>query len=287
MPQDQKPQASKPAPAQVVKKLAPADAFKHEVALMEPQFKVVLPAHVTPAKFIRVLQTAAMLEPKIITCDRRLLWGEVMKCATDGLVPDGREAVIQVFGTEPKYNPMVAGICKKARNSGEIASIDAVVVYEKDSYNAWTDEKGPHFKHVKAMSDRGIPILTYAYATTKDGGFYFEEIDEVQMAAIEKVSKANKGPWKGDFKDEMRRKSALRRLCKYRLPSSADLDTVIRRDDDPEAFVEPPPAGPAKEPPKTSSRLKAAMEVPAKPAEEPPPPTQPPAEAAAAEGVPI
>lgn len=285
MPDPTPTQPAKPAAAKAVK-LSPEAAFKGEIALMKPQFKAILPAHIPPEKFIRVLQTAAMLNPELVTADRRLLYGEIMKCAQDGLVPDGREATIIVFGKEPKYNPMVAGICKKARNSGEIKTIDAQVVYEKDFYDVWTDEKGSHFKHVKARGERGKVLLTFAYAITKDDGFYFEEIDEAQMAEIEKISKAKAGPWKGAFKDEMRRKSALRRLCKYRLPSSADLDMVIRREDDPQAFSDPTPA-PEKKPPTTSTRLKEAIDVKPvdpkttarpepPPAEETPPPPEEP-----------
>jgi recombination protein RecT len=135
---------------------------------------------------------------------------------------------------------MVGGICKKVRNSGELATLDSQVVHEKDEYDSWTDEKGPHFKHKKARGERGKPIITYAYATTKDGSFFFEELTEEDIQAIRSASKAkDSGPWAGPFADEMRRKSAVRRLAKYRLPSSTDLDTVIRRDDELFDFSKP------------------------------------------------
>jgi len=208
------------------------EEFKLNLSKMDKQFAAVLPTHIPPEKFIRVALTAIQLRPELLNADRHGLFGELMKCAADGLIPDGREATINVYGNAPKYLPMIGGICKKARNSGEIATIDAQVVYKNDKFESWTDERGPHFKHVKERGDRGEPILPYAYALTKDGGFYFEEVDEKQMAAIESASKAKTGPWKGPFRDEMKRKSALRRLAKYRLPSSADLDDVIRRDED-------------------------------------------------------
>jgi len=147
-------------------------------------------------------------------------------------LPDGRESAIVPFGGKARYMPMVAGICKKARNSGEIGTIDAQVVYEKDEYASWTDEKGPHFKHIRARGDRGEIVLTYAYALGKDGSVYFEEVSEDQMQKIKTMSKANDSPWKGPFADEMRRKSALRRLGKYRLPNSTDLVSVLEKDDE-------------------------------------------------------
>lgn len=219
-------------PQPKTKAIAPVDELRGTLKTMEPQFKAVLPSNVPPEKFTRVVMTAIQLRPELVNVDRRSLFGELLRCATDGLIPDGREATINTYGSKARYLPMVAGILKKARNSGLIKHIDAIVVYENDFYEAWTDEKGPHFKHMRARGDRGSVRLTFAYATTQDGGLFHEEIDEKQMAAIEKISKAQTGPWKSDFKDEMRRKSAIRRLAKYRLPSSSDLEETIKRDDD-------------------------------------------------------
>jgi recombination protein RecT len=246
-----------------VRALSPLQDFDNQLDKMKSEFAKMLPSHVPVDRFIRVLRTQAQLRPDTASADRRILFGEIMKCAQDGLVPDGREAVINTYRSKdgpptPKYIPMVGGICKKARNSGEISTIDSQVVYENDNYESWTDEKGQHFKHAKARKERGEAILTYAYAITKDGGFYFEEVDEDQMKAIEASSRAKEGPWKGPFKDEMRRKSAIRRLAKYRLPSSADLEQVIERDND--LFD----LDPKKEDPKpaeaTSSRLSRLVE---------------------------
>jgi recombination protein RecT len=244
--------------ANEVAKISPIQEVRETLTKMEPQFKMALPAHIQPEKFMRVVMTALQNDPKLVTeCSRSSLYNACMQAAQDGLIPDKREGVILPFKSEAKWMPMVGGICKKARNSGEISTIDAQVVYEKDTYEAWIDDKGQHFKHVKSReADRGPVVLTYAYAITKDGGFYFEEIDETQMSAIEKMSKANDGPWKGPFRDEMRRKSALRRLTKYRLPSSTDLEVVVERDNDfydLEKKDQPKDSGP--------SRLRKAMGV--------------------------
>ena len=206
--------------------------FQRNIKLMEPEFKQVLPPHIKPEKFAMVAITAIQMKPSLLDLNRPSLYTALTQCASDGLIPDGREAAIVPFKGQAKYMPMVQGITKKARNSGEISSIDALVVYANDTYRSWVDEKGQHFNHEKAKGERGAPVLTYAYAITKDGGFYFEEIDEAQMNAIEKCSRASDSPWAGPFKDEMKRKSALRRLCKYRLPSSSDLEKVLSQDDD-------------------------------------------------------
>lgn len=207
--------------------------FNNNITKMKDQFKIVLPAHINVDKFMMVIVSAIQRNPYLLTLDRTSLYNACTDCAKDGLIPDGREAALIPAKGKVRYSPMIGGITKKARNSGEIATIDAQVVCEKDEYDSWVDEKGAHFKHRKARSDRGRDVLTYAYAITKDGNFYFEEMDEKEMMAVEKCCTAqNYTPWKGPFKREMKRKTALHRLCKYRIPSSTDLMDVIHRDDD-------------------------------------------------------
>lgn len=212
--------------------IAPIDEVRGTLQKLGPQFKAALPAQIPVERFVRVVQTAVASNLDLLNCDRNSLYAAAMRCAQDGLLPDGREAALVKFGSNIRYMPMVGGIAKKARNSGEIKTMNSEVVYERDHYRHWSDEKGEHFEHEKARGDRGGVVLTYTYAITKEDGFYFEEVDEIQMEAIEKCSKSSDGPWKGPFRDEMRRKSAIKRLAKYRLPSSADLDDVLRADDD-------------------------------------------------------
>ena len=238
-------------------KLAPIDEIRQTISKMEPQFQRALPKHISPERFARVVMTAIQNEPKLISANRQTLYSACMMAAQQGLLPDKREGAMVVYGDTVRWLPMIGGILKMARNSGEIKTINAAVVYEKDEYSQWVDETGEHFKHVKARGERGEPILTYAYAVTKDGGFYMEEIDETQMKAIEASSKAGGTVWKGPFRDEMKRKSAIRRLAKYRLPSSTDLDGIIRSEDDLYEMEKPEPT----EAKQTSSRLEKILEA--------------------------
>ena len=235
-------------------RITPVEEVKGALVGMRESFTTTLPKHIDPDKFLTVAQMAIVNNPDLASkCDRQSLYVAFTLCAQDGLIPDGREAALIPFKGKAKYIPMVAGICKKARNSGEVSVIDSQVVYENDTYESWIDEKGPHFKHRKKFSDRGKVVLTYAYAILKDGGVAFEEIDEEQMAKIEQKSSAGDSPWKGPFKDEMRRKSAIRRLAKYRLPNSSDLDPLLKQDD--EIYDEPEVIQEAKEEKTEPSRL--------------------------------
>ena len=138
------------------------------------------------------------------------------------------------------------------RNSGEIGDVDAQVVCAADEYDAWIDEKGRHFKFKKAKGDRGEEVCYFAYAVGRDGTFYFEEMSLDEMKAVEKVAndkaKGKFTPWQGPFKGEMKRKTVLRRLAKYRVPQSTDLQRLTQTEDElyqepAEAPAAPPEAG--------------------------------------------
>lgn len=242
--------------------ITPQDEVCQALAKAEPTFKMSLPPQIPSAKFIRVAQTAIRQNPNLAGLDKASLYAAFHKCAADGLLPDGREAAIVPFKGKATYMPMIQGICKKARNSGEIKTINAQIVYKNDAYEHWIDESGEHFKHVPARGDRGEVHLVYAFAQTKDEGVFFEELNMADIQAIEKMSRAEDGPWKGPFKTEMMRKSALRRLLKYRVPSSTDVDEIIRADD--EIYSKPEPT-PAKQAETTSSRLRDAVMTTADP----------------------
>ncbi|MCA9244456.1 MAG: recombinase RecT [Phycisphaerales bacterium] len=207
--------------------------LSQELEILKPEIEKVLPTHVSSDKFMRVVMTAISQTPELYRADRRSLLTSCVKAATDGLVPDGREAALVMFGNKATYMPMTAGILKKVRNSGELLSLMSNVVYEKDEFEYFVDDIGEHVLHKPNMlvDSRGNMLAVYAVAKTKDGGVYVEVMSRSQVEQVRNVSRAkNNGPWK-DWYDEMARKTVIRRLAK-RLPMSTDLEAVIQRDDD-------------------------------------------------------
>lgn len=234
------------AQSNAVAKIEPrAQGVVGDVQRMEKQFALALPDHVSPEKFVRVVMTAINTNPDLQKADRQSVLAAAMKCAQDGLMPDGREAALVVYNTKGKdpetgkdvwgkraqYLPMIAGVLTKVRRSGELLTINAHVVYEKDafSYTLGDEERIEHQPYLEG--ERGKPIAVYAVAKTKDGGVYREVMSVAQVEQVRAVSKAKgNGPWV-DWWDEMARKSVLHRLSK-RLPMSTDLQQVFRRDED-------------------------------------------------------
>ncbi len=209
----------------------PLVVFRHQVEAREGEFKAALPTHIPAERFTRVLITAVTNNPSLLTkVDRRTLFNAAMRAAQDGLMPDGREGAIVEFAGKAQWMPMIAGLRKKVRNSGEIATWEAHVVFENDAFEFELGDN-PFIMHKPALTDRGKPILAYSIAVLKTG----EKSREVMsIAEIEKVRSASRskgsGPWT-QWWEEMARKTVARRHSKV-LPMSSDLDELFRRDED-------------------------------------------------------
>ena len=241
----------------MAQQISPIQEIRTTLVKMEDQLKSVLPSYITPEKFMQVVVTAVTLKPDLLNLDRPSLYSSCLACASDGLLPDGREAALVPYKGKIAYQPMVGGLMKLIRNSGELATIDALTVFTNDTYESYTDEKGPHFRHVKARGDRGKPVLTFAYAITKDGAVYHEEITDEEIRKIEACAKT-KEVWGGAFRDEQYRKSAIKRLSK-RLPKSTDIERVIDRDNEDYDLTQAQTAADESKSTTTSSALREAV----------------------------
>jgi recombination protein RecT len=206
----------------------PEGQLRRQLASMAPQFAMALPSHIKPEKLQRVVMTVAQQNPDLLKADRRSLLGACMKCAADGLVPDGREAALVLFGGKVQYMPMMMGLLKRARNTGDVAGIIAQVVYENDDFAQTPDDFDKPIRHQppKLGQPRGKPIGAYALGKLKDGTIVSEVMDLAQIEKVRKVSKASgRGPWV-DWWDEMARKTVFRRLSKWLPMDAEDMDRI-------------------------------------------------------------
>ncbi len=219
----------------------PITVIRQNLTQMAPQFQAALPKHVTVEKFTRVAMTAIQNQPDLAGVDRTSLFGAIVRLAQDGLLPDGREAAIVKFGNKAQAMPMIAGVLKKVRQSGDVAKVSAQVVYEKDEF-VWTLGFDEDVTHNPPPLDqpRGKAIGAYATAVLKDGSRLLEVMSLEEIEQVRKVSRASgNGPWVAWW-GEMARKTVMRRLAK-RLPMSTDIeDDVFERDETlaPEAAIE-------------------------------------------------
>lgn len=209
--------------------------------IYKPELQAALPAHIPVEKFTRVALTAITNNPDLINADQRTLFGACVRLAQDGLLPDGREAALVMFGNKVQAMPMIAGILKKIRQSGDVAKISAQVVYEADHFvvRYGFDED---VEHVPPALDkpRGKAIGAYATAVLSNGEKLLEVMSLEEIEKVRAVSRSGRnGPW-AQWWSEMARKTVMRRLSK-RLPMSTDLEEdVFQRD----ATMTPPTGQP-------------------------------------------
>jgi phage RecT family recombinase len=227
------------------------EAFREQLVRVEQQFASVLPSTVSMAKFKAVLMSAVNQNPDLIFCDRRSFWSSSVKCAADGLVPDGREAVLLPFKSRVKrrdpvtgidreiwvdlvtYIPMIAGVRKRMRNSGEVNSAVAEVVFRGDKFkyrlgdDAFIEHEPPPLDQ-----DRGDAVGAYAVIRLSNGEVIREVMSFKEIERIRLSSKAKDGPaWKNHW-GEMARKTVMKRASKS-APMSADLNRLMSREDEP------------------------------------------------------
>jgi recombination protein RecT len=218
------------------------NTLRQQLIKMGPEIGKALPSHIKPEKFQRVVMTVVQQTPDLLTADRQSLLASCMKCAADGLVPDGRDAALVIFNTKNKsggwekkvqYMPMIGGLLKRARNSGEIAGIVVNVVHRNDQFVQAPDNFDRPIQHQPPPlgEPRGEPIGAYALVKLRDGTLMHEVMGRDEIERVRAVSRSkDSGPWV-QWWDQMARKTVFRRLSKY-LPMDAEAEGLVHRDEE-------------------------------------------------------
>jgi len=203
---------------------------------LKPQMAMALPKHLTPERLVRVTMTAVQANPKLLECDRNSFFAAIMSCAALGLEPDGvlGQAYLVPFAGRVQFIPGYKGLISLARNSGEVLSIEAHEVRERDHFH-YEFGLNQKLEHRPARGERGEITYFYAIARFKDGGYHWDvmSVEEVQSIRNNssgwktalKLKKEAQSPW-GQHYVEMGKKTAIRRIAKY-LPMSVQKAAAI------------------------------------------------------------
>lgn len=215
--------------------------FQTSLAKEQKKIESLLPNHISIKKFMRTIMTAIQSNPKLLNYDHKSIIDSAMNCATDGLLPDGREAAFVPFKGKVQYIPMYFGLLKRIRNSGLICSIEANVIYKND-YFKWSQGSDPKLEHIPLFpGDRGEMIGVYAIAFYKGNNEkQFAVFDKNYIDKVMESKKNSKGEipevWISHY-DAMAQKTALRRLSKF-LPMDAKINDLFDRGEY-EIFAQP------------------------------------------------
>lgn len=221
-----------------------------EIQRMESQFQMAMPKGQEATRLIRDALTCLRQTPKLQECTQSTIMGALMTCAQLGLRPgvlghayllpfwnsnaprpDGRGKGVMQAQLVLGYQ----GLIELAYRSGLVESIAARTVYSNDEFMV---EYGsdPKWIHRPALGgSRGEPVLFYAEAKMRGGGYVFT--DPMTVADMEayrdKHATAQKngrvfGPWVEHF-EGMAHKTMVRKLMKM-LPKSTEVAQAITHD---------------------------------------------------------
>lgn len=203
------------------------------------QMAVALPKAMTAERLVRVVTTECRRTPALLNTNPESFLGAILQCAQLGLEPGSAlgHCYLLPFGSKandgrPQCQLIIGyrGMIDLARRSGQIVSICAYTVHQKDHFS-WRLGLDPNIEHIPSDdADRGAMTHVYAVAKLKGGGVQFEVLSRAEVEKIRNQSKAGKnGPWVTHF-EEMSKKTAVRRLFKY-LPVSIEAVRAVEADE--------------------------------------------------------
>lgn len=232
-------------PGAAKKEATPFELFRHQITTKLRKDIEALIGKDKVDGFIRVCLNSVQYEPKLLGADRRSLFLACLDAAQDGLMPDGNEAVFNIYPTKTKvegrevwvdqvqYLPMVYGLVQKMHEIPGVTGVDAVAVYDEDEFRFQRGDD-PKIEHVPYDGDGDPGKVKAAYVVLK---FKDREVKREVMFRrdIEKVRAKSKQPnglmWKedGGFYDQGAIKSVIHRVYKQ-LPNAERLRRALAHD---------------------------------------------------------
>lgn len=193
----------------------------------------LVPKHLSPDRLMKVLLNSIYKTPKLQDCTPSSLLQCALTSAELGLEPGGAlgHAYLVPYKETCTFIIGYRGLVELMRRSGQLASIRAVVVRERDSfrYREGIEQVIDHEPYLEG--DAGPMRFVYAVAKLKDGSVQCEFMTRAQVEAIRARSRSkDNGPWVTDF-DEMAKKTVIRRIAKV-LPLSSEVEKALEVDSD-------------------------------------------------------
>lgn len=232
------------------KPVSPAVRFSRNLEAQREAIAKQLPRGVDADRFIRTAVTTINLNPALLGCTPSSLYASFMQAAKDGLMPDGKEAVIQSYSCKIKeygqpdrwedraqYMPMVRGLIQVMYRTGDVSMVDGVAVYEKDHFEY---ERGdaPRIIHRPYMGidSPGGVIAAYVVIKLKNGEIKREVMFRRDIEQVRNASKAKDGPGWKNWYDQFSIKAVIKRASKQLPTDSEDLARVIEHDNEAMGF---------------------------------------------------
>ena len=225
------------------------EKYRNRIEQMRPEIAALVGKEAVD-RFVRVCLNAVQANPKLLSANLRSLLLASMKAAQDGLMPDGREAVFNIYKTKVKgdggreewiemvqYLPMVHGLVKKLYDAGHVTFVDGVAVNEKDRFEYQRGDE-PKIIHVPyaGEDDPGKVCAAYVIAKLKNGETKREVMFRRDIEKVRAASKSADGPGWTTWYDQFAIKSVIKRAYKQ-LPSSEEFEKIVASDNEAMGFA--------------------------------------------------
>lgn len=218
-----------------------------------PAIKMALPQTlgITPERVMRIVLTTIQRNPRLLQCTPMSVLGSVMECSQLGLMPDGvlGHAYLVPYGNKCQLQVGYKGLIDLARRSGNVKTIHAEAVHEKDFFE-YAYGLNQFLRHVPSDDeDRGPVVKFYAYAILKDEGGQFKVLSKGDVLKVREKTESWKAflakriretPWEDEPKgyfNEMGKKTAIRALMKL-LPISTEVSRAVSLDEMADAGID-------------------------------------------------
>lgn len=207
------------------------DTFKH-------QLQMALPKFFDTDRFVRSAISDFRLNKALQECTVPSVLGFYMQAAMCGLEPS---SVLGQCYPVPFFNKKTGakecqfiigyrGMAAIARRSGEVLSIDAQIVHEKDEFDLVYGLEQNLTHRPFLDGDPGPMRGAYCIVRFRDGSYQFKFMSKEEIDNHRRRSKAgSSGPWVTDY-EEMARKTVFRSVFKW-LPISIEDSLTATRDE--------------------------------------------------------
>lgn len=207
-----------------------SETFKHQLSMALPKF-------FDTDRFLRSAISEFRLNPALQECSVPSVLGFFMQAAMCGLEP---ASILGQCYPVPFNNKKTGarecqfiigyrGMASIARRSGEVLSIDAQIVHEKDNFELiyGIEQSLVHAPYLDG--DPGPMRGAYCVVRFKDGSYQFRYMPKSEIDSHRRRSKAGtSGPWVTDY-EEMAKKTVFRSLFKW-LPISMEAASAASTD---------------------------------------------------------
>lgn len=224
------------------KEQSPYERFRGQVEQLRPSIAAMC-GRENVDRFVRVCLNAAQANPDVLIADRKTLLLACLKAAQDNLLPDGREAVFNIYNTKVKkdgreewvkmvqYMPMAYGLIQKIYEAGA-TYVDGVPVYERDDFDYQRgDEPRIIHKPFKEMDDPGQVVAAYVVVKLRSGEVKREVMFRRDIERVRQKSKQPDGLMWKEFYDQAAVKSVVHRVAKQ-LPRAERLEHALAHDNE-------------------------------------------------------